>query len=349
MPLPYITIIILHYKNLSDTQKCLKSLQKLDYEPFSVIVVNNDSPEHKTLLKENFGDFADIIQNNENLGFAEGNNVGIRQALADSRTDAVLLLNNDTEVEPNFLKEMVSLGDDMVAPRMLQYYNRDKIDNLGIVMMSSGLPFNRSRENQKLFCPTGGCALYSRKLLESVAYQRVIPNTHAAIRTSSANQNKGSSESTTKFFTNNQNDVNYFDPTYFAYAEDLDLGWRALSAGFEAAYAKNAIVYHKGSEVYGKLSDFAVYHTFRNLVWTQIKNFPLPLLLWQSPWLFAGWISIFFYYLIKARPGIIIKAWIDAIQGLPIMAKRRKQIQKNKKILRKFETGLYPKKLNSQN
>src|SRR3990167_1731820 len=128
MQLPHIAIIILHYKNLADTRECLKSLQKLDYPiahtpaplqrrglgggsgGFSVIVVNNDILEHKTALEHEYGDFIKIIQNSQNLGFCEGNNTGIRYALADPKTDAILLLNNDTVVEPNFLKEMTAIG-----------------------------------------------------------------------------------------------------------------------------------------------------------------------------------------------------------------------------------------------
>ena len=247
--------------------------------------------------------------------------MGIRVALADKRTDAVLLLNNDTVANENLVSEIARIDAEMVAPRMMQYHEKEKIDNLGIVLMSSGLPFNRTNQNQKLFCPSAGCALYSRKLLETVA----IKNRHST-------------------------DIYYFDQLYFAYAEDLDLGWRARNAGFSADYAEKAIVYHKGSAIHGKLSDFAVYNTYRNLVWTQFKNFSFTLLLWQSPWLFAGWVCLFFYYLIKGRGWIIIKAWIDALTNILLEFEKRKIYQKqktepNKKILQMFQTGLFPKNL----
>ena len=292
MKSPRIAIIILHYKNLADTRACLRSLRKIDYplsnlpltkgetqRGFSVIVVNNDASDHAQTFQDEFGDFIEIIQNENNLGFAEGNNVGIRQALKDQKTNAILLLNNDTVVEPDFLSAIVKSDAGMVAPRMMRYDERNKIDNLGIVLMSSGLAFNRSDENQKLFCPCGACALYSRKLLETIVIAR-----------------RGTSRS---------NDSYYFDPSYFAYCGDLDLGWRARNAGFKPAYAKDAIVFHKGSASTNKLSDFAVYHTYRNLLWTQFKNFPAPLLLWQSPWLGVGWFFIISLYFFKGRPSII--------------------------------------------
>ena len=62
----------------------------------------------------------------------------------------------------------------MIAATMMQDNDRDKVDNLGVVMMKNGLPFNRFDENQKLFCPSAGCALYSRKLLEAIRITPVI-------------------------------------------------------------------------------------------------------------------------------------------------------------------------------
>ena len=317
-----IAIVILHYKNLTDTQECLKSLQKLAYERFSAIVVNNSEIAHKTALEADFGAFIRVIQNTSNLGFAEGNNVGIRAALQDNQTDYVMILNNDTIVEPNFLDEMIKIDADMIAPRMMQFDHKDKVDNLGIVLMSSGLPFNRTHEDQKLFCPSGGCALYSRRLLTVIA--------------SEAKQS--------------DQRVDFFDPTFFTYAEDLDLGWRARNAGFETKYAKDAIIYHKGSVIHGKLSDFAVYHTYRNLLWAQFKNMPLGMMLIKAPMFLLGRALIFLYYTFKGRFRLILKSYAHGEIGVLKMTNKRRENLKNKhvsnkKILTLLEPGLFPKNL----
>ncbi len=89
MQSPKVFIIVLHYKNWEDTNKCLASLKKIDYDDFETIVIDNDK---------------------KNLGFAGGNNIGIKQALKNG-ADYVLLLNNDTVVEPNFLKKLVEVGE----------------------------------------------------------------------------------------------------------------------------------------------------------------------------------------------------------------------------------------------
>jgi GT2 family glycosyltransferase len=140
----------------------------------------------------------------------------------------------------------------------------------------------------------------------------------------------------------------YFDPSFFAYCEDLDLGWRARLAGFTVGYADKAVVYHKGSAATKPMSDFAIYHTYRNLIWTHFKNMPLPLLLWQWPWLAAGWLFLFVLYTFKGRPGVILRALFDGLLGLRFMLKKRRAIQRgrtvsNKEILSWFITGLFPK------
>ncbi|MBA7618474.1 hypothetical protein ES703_25801 [subsurface metagenome] len=87
--MPKVFIVVLHYKNWKDTNECLKSLDKLDYDNFKTIVVDNDK---------------------ENPGFAGGMNIGIKKALKQ-KADYILLLNNDTIVDKNFLKELIEVGE----------------------------------------------------------------------------------------------------------------------------------------------------------------------------------------------------------------------------------------------
>ena len=327
MNLPEIAIIILHYKNLDHTRECLRSVKNIQYPNFSVFVVNNDKPYDAQILHREFGNFITLIQNSHNLGFSEGNNVGIGAALADKTNDAVLLLNNDTIVDPNILRELALSGADMTAPRMMQYHDRAEVDNLGIQLMSSGLPFNRRHARDKLFCPSGGAALYTRKLLEAVS---------PAFTKSLSRVCRGKGVG------------GWLGPRFYAYAEDLDLGFRARLMGFKADYTPNAIVYHKGSAATAPMSDFAVYQTYRNLIWTQYKNFPALLLLWQSPWLALGWIFILALYIKKGRAKIILRAFWDGIKGLSAITKERQTLQRQrqatqKEILSWFAPGLFPR------
>jgi GT2 family glycosyltransferase len=125
-----VVIIVLNWNGLADTLKCLESLVCLDYPDYKVVVVDNGStdgsPAH---IRERFPDVA-LIENGENLGFAGGNNVGLRWALGQG-ADYVLLLNNDTEVAKDSLSLLVKAAEaDQrigVAGPTVCYYDRPPI------------------------------------------------------------------------------------------------------------------------------------------------------------------------------------------------------------------------------
>ena len=102
-PLPLVSIITLNYNQAEVTCALLASIQHLTYPTIEVIVVDNHSAQDPRPLIEQ-GDFSHtrIIRNDENLGFAGGNNVGIRQAAGDF----LLFLNNDTEVTPDLIERL---------------------------------------------------------------------------------------------------------------------------------------------------------------------------------------------------------------------------------------------------
>jgi GT2 family glycosyltransferase len=104
---PKIFIIILNYNGLDVLKKCLTSVFKNDYPNFEIILVDNNSLDGSLeMAKTNFSK-AIFIKNEENLGFAAGNNVGIKFAM-ERAADFILLLNNDVEVEKNFLTQLIS-------------------------------------------------------------------------------------------------------------------------------------------------------------------------------------------------------------------------------------------------
>jgi len=104
--LPQVTIIVLNWNGLNDTLDCLESLGQLDYQNYEAVVVDNGSVDGSVLvIRERFPGVT-IIENGENLGYAGGNNVGLRYAMAQG-ADYALLLNNDTVVDPAFLRILV--------------------------------------------------------------------------------------------------------------------------------------------------------------------------------------------------------------------------------------------------
>jgi GT2 family glycosyltransferase len=106
---PKLTIIIVNWNGWEDTLACLESISQTDYPALQVIVVDNGSTnESVARLQKSASDFT-LIQAGENLGFAGGNNLGIRHALAEG-TDLIWLLNNDTEVVPDAPRKLATLA-----------------------------------------------------------------------------------------------------------------------------------------------------------------------------------------------------------------------------------------------
>ncbi len=108
--MPQVTIIILNWNGLTDTLECLESLASLEYADHTVMVVDNGSTDGSArIIQERFSGVT-LIENDKNLGFAGGNNVGLRQALKGN-ADYALLLNNDTKVDPLFLLRLVEVAE----------------------------------------------------------------------------------------------------------------------------------------------------------------------------------------------------------------------------------------------
>ena len=123
---PKVSIIILNWNGLQDTIACLESLQKVTYPNCAITVVDNGSKgDDVQILRDRYGNHVHIVANDNNYGFSEGNNIGIRASL-HQEADYLLLLNNDTVVAPNFLAELVQAAVDhndtcIVHPKIYDY------------------------------------------------------------------------------------------------------------------------------------------------------------------------------------------------------------------------------------
>ena len=203
------------------TLECLDSLAALRYENASVILVDNASADGTAdAVRKAHGDRVAVIENEENLGFARGNNVGIRRAL-DEGADFVLLLNNDTVVDPALLDRLVEViaGSDeigIVGPKIYYASPPDRIWFAGgEVLLSRGLSRHigiRERDTGRYDSIRDvdyvtGCALLARREV----FEK----------------------------------IGYLDPVFAAYYEDTDFCMRARRAGFRVVYAPAGKVWHK--------------------------------------------------------------------------------------------------------
>ena len=104
---PLVSVVILNWNGIADTRECLKSLKSVSYPHMRIILIDNGSENDEAgKLEREFGETLELMRSDENVGFAGGANLGIRRAIDDG-ADYVLLLNNDTIVDPEFLSRMV--------------------------------------------------------------------------------------------------------------------------------------------------------------------------------------------------------------------------------------------------
>ncbi|MDS4030814.1 MAG: glycosyltransferase family 2 protein [Candidatus Contendobacter sp.] len=300
-----IAILIINFRRAPDTLECLDSLLQVRDPPFHVFLVDNASGNDDASLLSNYANqYRERITLTlfaKNHGFTGAHNCLFKQLISnEERYPFILLLNNDTVVEPDFLARMLERVDraqriEMVAARMMKYDDRVRVDNLGITFYKCGLASNRKSVNDPLLGPCGGCALYTADLLRQV-YQAA---------------------------------GEYFDEKFFCYAEDTDLAWRAVLLGYRAAYADNALVYHKGSIASGgPNSDFVLYHGIRNSLFVLVKSVPAPLIWPNLGWIFLAHVAIPLRHLLRGKIRIIYRLYRDFFREAPTMWRKRRHLQK---------------------
>lgn len=298
---PKVTVVVLNWNGWANTVECLRSLREVSYPNVQVIVVDNGSkPEDLDHLRQWIG-FVTLLENAKNLGFSGGNNAGIRYALRDRQTDYILILNNDTIVHPDFLTEMVDTARakraDMVSPTVLEYADRSTIDRLGILITAALAGYDMKHwEGKEPLCPSGCSALYSRRLLEAIEL-----------------------------------DGQYFDEDFFAYAEDVDLGLRAVILGYRGALAPRAVVYHKGSASTFLESPFSLYHGHRNTIWYLAKSVPASTLLRHAHWILIVQFLAVISNVRRRRGLLVFKAKLAGLWGVRRMLRKRRLMQRGKR------------------
>lgn len=231
-----VSIIILNYKNAEDTLECVKSLKNIDYENYDIIVVDNNSPDDSyTILKEKLPDYCLLMSSGKNGGFAYGNNVGIKYAMSRG-TEYVLLLNNDTLVEKDFLLRLIECFE--------------KNENTAI---STGKIYYEAQRDKIWYA--GGEIDWNRFYGYHYNYEKY--NDIANISFASGCLMLIKAEVFKK--------VGMLPKEYFMYYEDVDFCASVLEAGYDITYNPMAVIYHKvGASIGEEESPFAVEWNTRN-------------------------------------------------------------------------------------
>jgi GT2 family glycosyltransferase len=243
---PCVYVILVNWNGLADTRECLTSLSQITYPNAHVLVVDNGSRGEDVKAIHSEFPQATVLEAGKNLGFAGGNNFGIKYALAHG-ADYLLCLNNDTVVAPDFLEPLVgSLEEDAdagIATAAIYYYDQpEKLSALGNwVDFSESAPAGHIDEEHLHVSP---CVPY---LTEDINRVPAVSGCVLMMRRPVAELIQG------------------FDEELFAYMEDIDLCLRARQHGKHCLAVRSSHVWHKiGSTTGGEASPTAMHYYTRN-------------------------------------------------------------------------------------
>lgn len=249
---PPVFVVVLNWNGLKDTRQCLESLRKVTYPAMQVTVVDNGSENDEAgAIRSEFGDFVQVVESETNRGFAGGMNLGIKHALAE-RCEYLLLLNNDTTVDAEFLRELVEAADGLrpgfaaACPTTYFHDRRDVIYSTGgsyslwrgsARRIGSGMrDSGRERQIAERDYADGVCMLISREAIERVGM---------------------------------------LDEEYFSYWEETDWCARARRAGLKCYYVPKAKIWHKAARSQAPDAEFQFLYRRNALLFVRKRGNPL--------------------------------------------------------------------------
>lgn len=322
---PFISIIILNWNAGEILLECVKSVMNSKFTNFEIILVDNNSHDNSHKKCKQIFQNIRLIENDENLGYCEGNNVGIRNALGKF----IVILNPDTKVNPEWLDEFLNdykkFGDCLYQPKFLSIDNNSVLGSTGNFIHLFGLGYARGlyendegqfEASQVINYASGTCLFAPRHLIEKIGL---------------------------------------FDSFIFAYHDDLDLGWRAAQIGITSRYVPKSIVYHHLSGYSFQWSKLKFFYMERNRKYCLLTHYSRSTFYKILPFLLIIEIPIFFFYVKKRMTISFFKIIFDLLKNRKHINKRYKEIQKFRKIndhelIKNFQNEIHvPKNISSQN
>ena len=312
---PLVSIIILNYNAGNLLLNCVDSVFKSTYPNFEVLVVDNISTDNSHIVcKEKF-EKIHLIKNKENLGYCEGNNVGIRNADGEF----IVILNPDTIVEPNWLNHLMSayskFGEGLYQPKFFSLNEKLVLQSTGNMLHIFGFGFARDKGKaddekiksvEKINYASGTCLFTSKIVLDKVGL---------------------------------------LDPFLFLYHDDLDLGWRAAQIGINSFYVPQSIIYH--AESYSiKWSSKKFYWLERNRKYCLLTHYSKETYAKMRLSLFLVDVCVWLFYLSKGFLGAKIKAELDIFRNRKAIKIKYNQLEKikiisDKELIKKFPDEIF--------
>lgn len=286
-----LSVILVNYRGAHDTVECVRSLRQSSYRSFETIIVENGSGDGSTSYLARECPETVILPNDDNLGFAEGNNVGIRRALeGDCRY--ILLLNNDTVIEPDTLTELVGTfqrhADAGIVGGKIRYFDPPNVlwfaggvfnpnsgfgRHIGIGTVDTGM-FDTETTCDYV---TGCCLLVRREVFERIGF---------------------------------------LAEEYFAYLEDVEFCIRARQAGYAVVYQPRSMLYHKVNRSSTWDSPLYIYFNLRNKILFLRRNSHPVRWLPHLPHLLFFYTRQFARLILHRRGSALRAAWYGLSDGI---------------------------------
>jgi len=312
---PLVSVIVLNYNAGELLLNCIESIKKSAYKNLEIIVVDNISTDKsQKICKEKYPDIK-LIQNDENFGYCEGNNIGIREA----KGDYIIILNPDTIVESSWIEELISaynkFGDGLYQPKFFSLDEKLVLQSTGNMLHIFGFGFARDKGKiddkkmeaiEKINYASGTCLFTSKVVLDKVGL---------------------------------------LDPFLFLYHDDLDLGWRAAQIGIDSFYVPKSIIYHAESYAL-KWSAKKFYWLERNRKYCLLTHYSKETYAKMRLSLFLVDLCVWLFYLSKGFLGAKIKAELDIFRNRKAIKIRHKQLEKikiisDKELIKKFPDEIF--------
>lgn len=292
------TVIIPNFNGIKFIDNCMKALERETSTKYHICVVDNGSTDgSKEWVKKNFP-YVQVVALPENTGFCGAVNAGIKA----SKTPYVILLNNDTEVEYGFVKELEDALENekksfSVSAKMIDLNKPEILDGAGDLYCALGWAFARGKgkmvkgnyeKTEEIFSACGGAVIYRKSILD---------------------------------------EIGIFDENHFAYLEDCDLGYRAQIFGYRNYYTPKAVVKHAGSGVSGsKHNEFKVSLSSKNSIYLIYKNMPVIQQVLNLPFLIPGFLVKYLFFIKKGLGNTYRKGIISGIKLCQTEEGRRNKV-----------------------
>jgi GT2 family glycosyltransferase len=314
-----VAVVIPSWNGRRSLDKCLRALGRQLLRPDEIVVVDNGSEDGSAEFVQTHFPHVRVVRLAGNVGFAIASNTGA----AVSTAKYLAFLNNDTEPEPTWLRELVAClarhpRAAAVTSKLLQSCGEGVIDDAGDALSVYGRAYQRGQgevdrgqydDEEQVFSASGAASLWRRNVIEALSG---------------------------------------FDEDFFAYYEDVDLGFRARLAGWEIWYSPRAVVFHaRAVTASPNWGEFAYFFSVRNRLSMLVKDMPTRLLIENAHKIAAAELITLARSSMHGHLPRTLRAWAAVTRALPRLLRERAGVQSRRRIsdheLRRYLDPRYPR------